>query len=76
MSRGWVEHLRDGRRWRRWALIWAPGALVKAKPGAGMVAHRFVVPQKFRDRGYRTVRVMPLKGDGRFSVGHLKLHKY
>ncbi len=49
---------------------------LKAKTGSGMVTHRFVVPAKARDNGYTKIRILPLKGDGRFCVGHLKLLSY
>ena len=50
--------------------------VLEAKTGAGMVTHRFLVPAGARDRGFAKIRVLPLKGDGRFSVGHLKLLSY
>ena len=49
---------------------------LESRPGTGLVTHRFVVPDKARDKGYAKIRVLPLKGDGRFSIGHLKLHQY
>ena len=49
---------------------------LKVSPGRGMLTHRILLTPKARDRGYAMIRILPLRGDGRFSVGHLKLLKY
>jgi hypothetical protein len=47
---------------------------LKPKPGiVGMASHRVEVPEEARLSGYDAIRVVPVDGDGNYSLGHLVL---
>jgi hypothetical protein len=47
---------------------------VQSKPGiAGMASHRVTVPDDARESTFDAIAIVPVKGDGNYSLGHLVL---
>jgi arabinofuranosyltransferase len=46
----------------------------RSMPGGGLAVHHLEVPSEaYRRGGYDRLKIIPVSGDGRFSLGHLKL---
>jgi arabinofuranosyltransferase len=42
-------------------------------PGGGLCVYNITLPEEVSERGYNKICLVPIEGDGSYSIGHLKL---